>query len=134
MADEPKMIDGHHCWSFGDSPALADELLALVLSGEKTATCGALRDYIAEGIELPVPGRQDIVLDGHARPAALIEYTEVTQRRFDEVPEDFALAEGEGDFEAWSQGHKDYFARNGGWSPDMMLVCERIRLVEVLPR
>lgn len=132
MTDAPSMIDGHNCWSFGDSPALADELLALVLSGEKTATCGALRDYIADGIVPPVPGQRDIVLGGSARPAALIEYTEVTQRRFDEVPEDFALAEGEGDYDDWRQGHMAYFERNGGWSEDLMLVCERIRLVEVL--
>ncbi len=130
--EEPSMIDGHHCWSFGDSPALADDLLALVLAGDKTTTCGALRDYVAEGVPLPHAGRQDIVLDGSGKPAALIEYTEVSQRRFAEVPEDFALAEGEGDFAAWWQGHKDYFERNGGWSADMMLVCERIRLVEVL--
>ena len=128
------MIDGRHCWSFGDSPALADRLLSLVLSGAKTATCGALRDYIAEGTPIPHVGRQDIILDGRARPAALIEYTEVTQRRFDDVPEDFALAEGEGDFADWRRGHMDYFERTGGWSADLMLVCERIRLVEVLPR
>ena len=32
-------------FQFGDSPELADELLALVLSGAKTATCGAMRDF-----------------------------------------------------------------------------------------
>ena len=35
-------------FQFGDSPELADELLALVLAGAKTATCGALRDFNAE--------------------------------------------------------------------------------------
>jgi uncharacterized protein YhfF len=128
------MIDGHHCWSFGDSPALADDLLALVIAGKKTATCGALRDYIAEGAPIPVVGRQDIVLDGRALPAVLVEYTEVTRRRFDDVPEDFALAEGEGDYGAWRAGHIAYFERNGGWSSDLELVCERIRVIEVLPR
>lgn len=128
------MIDGRHCWSFGDSPVLADELLALVLMGKKTATCGALRDYIAEGTPIPIAGRQDIILDGAARPAALIEYADVTQCRFDDVTEDFALAEGEGDYAAWRAGHIAYFERNGGWSPDLELVCERIRLLEVLPR
>ena len=29
-------------FAFGDSPELADELLALVLAGRKTATCAAL--------------------------------------------------------------------------------------------
>jgi uncharacterized protein YhfF len=32
----------------------------------------------------------------------------------------------------WRAGHKDYFERNGGFSPDMELVCERFRLVETL--
>jgi uncharacterized protein YhfF len=128
------MIGGRHCWSFGDSPALADDLLALVITGKKTATCGALRDYIAEGTPVPVKGRQDFVLDGSERPAVLIEYTEVTQRRFDDVPEDFALAEGEGDFADWRAGHIAYFERNGGWSGDLELICERFRLIEVLPR
>lgn len=128
------MIDGRHCWSFGDSPALADGLLALVIAGKKTASCGAVRDYIAEGTPIPTAGRQDIVLDGAERPAALIEYTEVTRRRFGDVPEDFALAEGEGDYAEWRAGHMAYFERNGGWSADLELVCERFHLIEVLPR
>ena len=43
-----------------------------------------------------------------------------------------ALAEGEGDFDSWKQGHIAFFTRNGGFDPDMMLVCERFKLVEVL--
>ena len=34
----------------------------------------------------------------------------------------------------WSvrDGHRAYFTRNGGFAPDMMLWCERFRLVEVI--
>ncbi|TPM40150.1 ASCH domain-containing protein [Mesorhizobium sp. B2-3-4] len=117
---------------FGDSPELADELLALVLSGRKTATCGALRDY---GGAEPVPevGRRDVVLDGNGRRAAVIETVEAIVRRFDEVDADFARDEGEGDlsYDYWRDAHRAYFERNGGFSPDMELVCERFRLVEV---
>ena len=60
------------------------------------------------------------------------ETTEVTIRRFRDVPEDFALAEGEGSFDDWTRGHIDFFTRNGGFDPDMELVCERFRLVEML--
>lgn len=119
-------------FAFGDSPALADELLALVISGKKTATCGALRDY--GGAEpVPVVGRRDVVLDGKGRRAAVIETVEAIHRRFDEVDAAFARDEGEGDlsYEYWRQAHEAYFARNGGFSPDMILVCERFRLVEV---
>ena len=122
-------------FSFGDSPELADELLALVLAGKKTATCGALRDF---GGDEPVPevGRRDIVLDGRGEPAAVIETVSVELKRFDEVDAGFAAMEGEGDlsYDYWRTAHEAYFARNGGFSPDMILVCERFRLVEALDR
>ncbi len=120
-------------FAFGDGPALADALLALVVAGKKTATCGALRDFGPDGEPLPKVGRRDIVLDGRGRPAAVIETIEVTTMCFRDVSESFALAEGEGDFAAWRSGHIAYFERNGGWSEDMILVCERFRLIEVLP-
>ncbi len=119
-------------FTFGDSRTLCDELLALVRSGRKTATCGALRDF-GEGKEsLPVVGRRDMALDWDGNPALLIETTEVTIRAFRDVPEDFALAEGEGDFDMWRNAHIAFFRRNGGFDPGMELVCERFRLVEVL--
>ena len=118
---------------FGDSRALCDELTALVLAGRKTATCMPLRDVERGAEPMPVAGRQDVATDWDGNPVALIETTEVTTRRFDEVDEAFALAEGEDDSLAgWRTGHGRYFERNGGWSPDMPLVCERFRLVEDL--
>lgn len=123
-------------FSFGDSPDMADELLALVLSGAKTATCGALRDYPEGSAAMPVVGRRDVVLDGRGRRAAVIETVEVTIRRFDEMDEAFAHDEGEGlrTLAEWRDGHRRYFERNGGFSPDMELVCERFRLVAALDR
>ena len=118
-------------FKFGDCRELCDRLLALVRSGAKTASCGALRDFAA-GEPMPEVGRRDVALDWDGNPALLIETVEVSIMRFRDVPEDFALAEGEGDFQAWKQGHIAYFARNGGYDPDMELVCERFRLVEVL--
>jgi uncharacterized protein YhfF len=55
----------------------------------------------------------------------------VTIRRFADVDEDFAFAEGEDDtLEGWRAGHRVYFERNGGFDPGMLLVCERFRLIE----
>jgi uncharacterized protein YhfF len=121
-------------FSFGDSPELADALLALVIAGRKTATCGPLRDFPPESPKRPVVGRRDVVLDGQGRPAAVIETIEVTECRFDAVDGTFAHDEGEGDrtLAEWRASHRDYFARNGGYAPDMVLLCERFRLVEVL--
>jgi uncharacterized protein YhfF len=124
---------GAECFTFGDSRALSDRLLALVRSGAKRATCGALRDFADGGEALPQVGRRDIALDWDGAPALVIETTEVTIRRFCDVEDDFALAEGEDEtLEGWQDGHRAYFERNGGWTPEMELVCERFRLVEDL--
>lgn len=123
-------------FAFGDSPELADELLALVLDGRKTATCAAVRDYAQNSAEKPVVGRRDVVLDGAGNPAAVIETVEISYRRFNEVDAGFARDEGEGaaTLEQWRHDHENYFGRNGGFSPDMELLCERFRLVEILKR
>lgn len=124
---------GAHVCDFGDSPELSARLLGLIRSGKKTATCGALRNYEAEGDPIPKAGEVMIALDHAGRPALVYKLTEVTLQRFDEVPEDFALAEGEGDFAAWRDGHRAYFARNSGFDRGMMLVCERFRVLEMAP-
>ncbi|MGN6449321.1 MAG: ASCH domain-containing protein [Brucella intermedia] len=121
-------------FAFGDSPELADELLALVLAGRKTATCAALASFGEDGEPMPVIGRRDVVLDGRGRPAVVVETVELTVRRFDEVDAAFAEDEGEGPLDDWRKGHEAYFRRNGGFSPDMKLLCERFRVVEVLKR
>nr|WP_321481521.1 ASCH domain-containing protein [uncultured Cohaesibacter sp.] len=123
-------------YAMGDTPELADELLALIIEGKKTASCESLQTMEKDNIPLPKVGDKYMLLDGRQKPAAVIETVAVTICRFDEVDETFARAEGEGDlsYEYWRQGHKDYFSRNGGFSEDMKLVCERFRLCEVLDR
>ena len=116
-------------FSFGDSPALADELAALVLAGTKTATCWAASDGASTYV-----GKQMVVLSGSERPLAIIETVELTQRRFSEVDAAFAYDEGEGDrsFAYWRQAHRKYFVRLGQFAEDMLLYCERFRVVERL--
>lgn len=123
---------GAETFRFGDSAPLCAALLALVRSGTKIATCGALRDYQA-GEPMPEIGRRDIALNWDGTPALVIETVELVQCRFDEVTEAMALAEGEDDsLEGWRAGHRGYFDRNGGFSPDMQIVWERFALVEDL--
>jgi uncharacterized protein YhfF len=116
-------------FAFGDSPELADELLALVLQGTKTATCST-----EDEPNLSSPGERWIVLDGRGKPRCVIESTEIAYRRFDEVDAVFAHEEGEGDrsLAYWREAHRRYFGRLGKFSEDMMLMCERFRLVEIL--
>jgi len=113
-------------FSFGDSPALADELAELVLAGKKRATCWAP----SEGAKTHV-GRRWVVRNGSGVPIAVIETVELTQRRFDEVDAAFAFEEGEGDrtLASWRRAHQNYFWRQRTFAPDMLLYCERFRLV-----
>jgi len=117
-------------FAFGDSPALADELLALVLVGAKTATCWAA----SEGDKGVKVGKRWIVNDGLGRGRAVLETVELTRRRFEEVDETFAHDEGEGDRSLawWRRAHRNYFTRRGEFQPGMEVYCERFRLVEVL--
>ncbi|MCB2115006.1 MAG: ASCH domain-containing protein [Rhodobacteraceae bacterium] len=120
-------------FTFGDSREMCEELLALVRAGKKRATCGALRDFQEGGEPPPVPGRRDIALNWDGIPALVIETVDVTIKRFCDMDADFALAEGENDTLAgWREGHRAYFERNGGWSEEMELICERFRLIEDL--
>jgi uncharacterized protein YhfF len=117
-------------FKFGDSEQLCNELLRLVRSGKKTATCEALRAYESAGEALPEVGRRDTALNWDGAPALIIETVEVIQMRFCDVDEYFALAEGENDdLEGWRRDHQQYFERNGGFDRKMMLVCERFKLV-----
>lgn len=115
-------------FAFGDSPALADELLDLVIKGVKTATCSTEDEPNTSS-----PGEQWVVLDGRGEPRCVIESLEVTYRRYNEVDAGFAYDEGEGDrsLAYWRAAHRNYFGRLGRFSEDMMLMCERFRLVEV---
>ena len=115
---------------FGDDPGMQDELAALVIGGRKTATCLAE----ATGAPVPVPGSLTLIEDGSGRPVCVIETLSTERRRFDEVDEAHARAEGEGDLSLayWREVHRAYFEREGSWAPDMMLVCERFRLVQAL--
>ena len=118
-------------FTFGDGPELADKLLALVLAGKKTATCWDAAEGL-KGVEI---GKAMVAKDAAGASRAVLETVELSQRRFDQVDAAFAYDEGEDDrtLESWRAAHQRYFARNGGFAPDMLLNCERFRLVEILP-
>ena len=126
----PERYRSLRSFAFGDGPALADELLDLVIKGIKTATCST-----EDEPNTSTPGERWIVLDGRGTPRCVIESTAVSYRRFGEVDAAFAYEEGEGDrsLAYWRNAHRNYFGRLGRFSEDMMLMCERLRLVEVFP-
>lgn len=122
-------------FSFGDSPALADELVELVLAGEKTATAEAKWTFEANGDPIPEPGDHWVVLDGSGAPRCVIRTTAVEVVPFADVTADHAAAEGEGDgsLAFWREAHIDYYRRtfpeDRSVDREMPVVCERFRVV-----
>ncbi len=119
-------------WSFGDNPQMADELVQLVLSGKKTATCTALAWHLAE--PLPPVGSLQVITDGQNVPACVIQNTAQFIIRFDEVDETLAKKEGEGDLSLayWRTVHQEFFEKFGVFDDKMWLIFEEFTVIEVL--
>lgn len=123
-------------WSFGDSPRLADELLALVLDGGKRATASSVAELAAAGEPTPAVGELSIILDGAGHPRALLRTTHVDVVPFGQVTEEFAALEGEDDrtLASWRREHERYFRRvlagtGTEFGADLPVVCERFEVL-----
>lgn len=134
--DSPYHTRTYVAEGWGDGPAMADELGALITQGTKTATCSSLWEWEAEGNSIPQKGLITIALDGRGEPLCIVETVEITIRNYNEVDSDFAHDEGEGDLSLtyWRAAHKNYFLRvlpkiGREFSEDMPLVCERFKLI-----
>jgi uncharacterized protein YhfF len=121
---------------FGDSPEMADQLLALVLAGTKTATCSSLWEWEHERTEPLKAGYLAAIIDGSGNARCIVQTLEVNVTPYNEVTEEFAKAEGEGDLtlEWWRDAHWNFFSRTLpriGKQPTqtMPLLCERFRVI-----
>jgi uncharacterized protein YhfF len=126
----------YEAFAFGDSEAMADELAALVLVGRKRATASLVWTFEHEQRPPPRPGDLSIVTSWARQPLCLIETTAVEVVAFEDVGEDFARTEGEGEatLASWRRDHSTFFAgecRRIGRTPDprMPVVCERFNVV-----
>ena len=122
--------------AFGDSPAMMDELAALVVQGPKRATAGLLRDYQEEPRAVPAIGGYAVVVNGGGDPLCVFQTTDVRIGPLSSVDDSFAWDEGEGDRtrQWWLAAHTSYFTRqseseNFQMHPGIMTIFERFILV-----
>lgn len=122
---------------------MRDELMAAVLSGEKTATTCLRVLHELAGRPPPAPGQRATVVDARGRPVAEVEFTAVEHRRLADIDLDVAVAEGEGftSVAAWRAVHEAFWNRyreairaglaDPGWelADDEVVVVERFRLL-----
>ena len=131
--EKPTLSDS---WYFCNTPELANELGQLARQGTKTATAGLLWSHEAENEPLPQPGQFFIITDWDNHPLCVIETTVVQVVPFNQVEEEQAFLEGEGNrsLEFWREVHWRFFSmecREIGKQPSetMPVVCERFRPV-----
>lgn len=104
----------YEAFYFGDSEALANELLALILEGKKTATSSSLWAYEVEGEELPKVGGLSVVTDWDGNPHCVIETVAATLLPFSEMTFEICKREGEDEtLESWRDGHIRFFTDEG---------------------
>ena len=121
-------------FSFGDSPEMADELLAQVLAGKKTATVSV----VLEDEQTPSVGDLSLVLDGHGNPACVIKTVHLETVKFCDLTWDMVKLEGEDEnFEQWKSGNIRYWTRDAAkrgytFTDQTLITFERFEVVEVL--
>jgi uncharacterized protein YhfF len=129
----PRFLEAFY---FDDNEPSANELAALVLVGTKRATAALLWSHEHESKPLPQAGDLSIVTDFAGLPKCVIETMHVEVVPFEEVTEEFAATEGEGDgsLHYWRSAHEAFFGRECeriGRTPHsrMPVVCEQFKVV-----
>lgn len=127
-----KYIDSFH---FELTERWANELLRLVLIGQKQATSSSLLAYQIGGDRIPQVGDLSIVTDWEGIPKCVIETTNVMIIPFKEITFDICKLEGEDDnLESWREGHINFFSREGKelgytFTEDMPVIFENFKMV-----
>lgn len=123
-------------WHFDNNEADANELIELVLKGQKRATASSLWSFQYDNEPIPQAGDLSIVTDWYGIAKCVIQTKRVNIVPYKDVTEDFAKVEGEGDgsLAYWRQGHEIYFgqecARMGKtFTDDMPVICEEFEVV-----
>jgi len=123
-------------FNFCDNEKDAKECAQLTLDGIKQATSTSLWWFEKFHADLPEVGNIYVVTDWYKIAKAIVEVVKVDQVPFNEITEEYAAIEGEGDksLEYWKKVHWEYYSREMeefGEKPteDMIIVCEQFRTI-----
>ncbi|CCN83950.1 conserved hypothetical protein carrying ASC-1 homology domain [Vibrio nigripulchritudo SFn27] len=114
----------------------ANECARLINERIKTASCSLKQGYDIENEPLPVVGRLTIVLNWKEEPVCIVKLSDVSFSPFNQVTEEFAYSEGEGDrsYAYWHKVHVEFFTQYASevgaeFNEDSELVLERFEKV-----
>jgi uncharacterized protein YhfF/ribosomal protein S18 acetylase RimI-like enzyme len=109
------VVDGLRSIEFGMPGESRARLVDFIINGNKRATAGLLHDYAKEDEPVEHVGECLAMVDNDGRHIATLQVTRVVVSRFIEVPDEFALAEAEGDLSAadFRASHHEYWTKAG---------------------
>jgi len=123
-------------WFFGSDSEMAEELLQLVLERKKKATASLVWEFENTPEDTPILGGYSVITDFEGNPKIVVRTNELRVLRFNEVDEQFAFDEGEGDqsLDYWREVHWDYFSRRCAEvdkEPSLLMpvICERFEVL-----
>jgi uncharacterized protein YhfF/ribosomal protein S18 acetylase RimI-like enzyme len=110
-----KVIDNLRSIEFGTPGESRARLIDFIVNGNKRATAGLLDDYAKESEPVESVGECLGMLDNDNQHVATLRVNRVKVSRFIDVPDEFALAEAEGDLNAadFRASHSEYWSRIG---------------------
>ena len=110
------LVDGYRTIEFGNVGESRTKILDFLFNGEKRATAGLLKeDYQDENEPVEHVGEILVVLGNENEPLGKIQVTRVEIVPFGEVPDEFALAEAEGDLSGddFRESHSKFWTECG---------------------
>ena len=118
------VVDSLRSIEFGTPGKSRQTLVNFVINGNKRATAGLAADYEKEGEEVEFVGECLSMVDNDGKHVATLQVTRVDTTRFADVPDEFALAEAEGDLNAadFRASHLAYWTRVGETVNDDTLI------------
>lgn len=137
IGESPKTTSlSYTAWHFCNNQPAADQLAELVLKGVKRATASSLWSLQAEREAIPQVGDVSIITDWNGKAKCIIKTILLETVPFNEVTEDFAVAEGEGDksLEYWRKVHHEVFSQELSelgfkFSEEMPVLCEQFEVI-----
>lgn len=135
----------YHACSLAD-PAILDPSVqtldlsdhqALIKAHRKNGTAHLAIDFQRNEIRRRRPGDYWVILSPMGEIWCLVRVASVTEYSFNQVPQEWAEVEGEGDISLrwWQDAHRAYYQKQCDlwgieWSEDYLVVCESWDLVE----
>ena len=109
------VVDDLRSIEFGTPGKSRENLVNLIINGNKRATAGLAADYEKEGEEVEFVGECLSMVNTNLNHVATLQVTRVDTTRFTDVPDEFALAEAEGDLNAadFRASHLEYWTKAG---------------------